>query len=58
VLIENGHDADHLARMIGHADAAFTARVYGHEFDAQKRQAAAKAALETGYAGVLAGVLE
>jgi hypothetical protein len=44
--------------MIGHANSSFTARVYGHEFDAQARQAAAKAALETGYAGVLAGVLD
>ena len=48
-----GANPDHLARMIGHANSAFTARVYGHEFDAQKRQAESKAALAAAYAGVL-----
>jgi integrase len=48
-----GANSDHLARMIGHADSSFTARVYVHQFDAQKRQAESKAALTAAYVGVL-----
>jgi integrase len=48
-----GANSDHLARMIGHADSSFTARVYVHQFDAQKRQAESKAALTAAFAGVL-----
>jgi integrase len=48
-----GADPTHLARMIGHSDPGFTARVYVHQFDAQKREAESKAALTAAYAGVL-----
>ncbi len=41
VLVAQGHDIVYVSRMLGHANAAFTLRVYAHLMPNQRRDAAA-----------------
>jgi len=52
-IIAGGADQGHVARLLGHTDPAFTSKVYVHEFDAARRQAESKAALDVAYGGIL-----